>query len=374
MILTLWTLLIVLGFLFRNSKKLSIVQMLFMTVLVVNNVNNPDYHMVESSFNAAQKGMDIFSGNWLLKLVYYIVGLVGNYQVALLVISLLSFFLIYRTISYYTANTSYVFSLYMIASFVIDATQIKNFFAMAIWIYFSKFLFNAYKEKRATHIVKREELLKYVLGVFLATSVHVSFAVTIVFVLIVFIDMKTTFVLGGILILVSYLSPNIIGVLEKMAKQLSLLGGIFNIVHEKFIAYSHTISLGSVTTRLKLEIIFFVIITFILIYLKRSKYIFKELDYQISVDFMYSLNVIVLTFVPLMYFSTEFYRFQRNLLLIIYSVLANALVDSFAFKRIQKKGDIVISVVSLTPAFFYLLVDAIIWNYDSVFTKLFWII
>ena len=369
MILATWIILIIWGFFFRNSKKISFFQMLFMIILIVNNVNNPDYSVTENSFNMAKNGIDIFSGNWLLKLIYFVIGFIGNFQMALFVIALLSFCLIYKAILFYTDKISYVLSLYMIASFVIDATQIKNFFAMAIWLYFSRFLYDAYVEKKNTNSVNVALIWKYILGVFLAMSIHVSFAITIVYLLIIFMDTKKMVVLGIIMATVSCLSANITSVLGSLAKQLSRTGGIFYFVYDKFIAYSYTNS-NNLIVRLQLEIIFFGLVTFIFL-VRRNKGLLK-LKYQFLPNFMFDLNIVVLIIIPLMFFSTVFYRFQRNLLVIIYSVLANALVDSFVIKRIQKGRDIITFLVSLAPAFFYLLIDAIIWNYDAVFMKLFW--
>ena len=102
----------------------------------------------------------------------------------------ISIFFLYKGILFYTDSIALVMALYLIAPFTIDATQIKNFMAMSIWIYLSKYLFNAVKQRS----IRNWDFWIYIIGVLVVTTIHFSFIFTLVYVLAVFIDLNNNMV------------------------------------------------------------------------------------------------------------------------------------------------------------------------------------
>ena len=179
----LWLLLIIIGLWKKQSKIITFLQITFMIFLLTFNDNNPDYVNNYNTFlQVNNHSLHSVSGNWIYILTLNIFGLFGNYHIVVFSIGCISMYLIYKTVEYYSNCYSFCFALYMLASYVIDATQIKNFFAMSIWLYFSKYLYKAYLNEN-----KIKNILIYIIGVLLASLCHASFAYTIVYILLLII-------------------------------------------------------------------------------------------------------------------------------------------------------------------------------------------
>ena len=182
----LWLLLIIVGIWKKQSKFISFLQITFMILLMTFNDNNPDYVNNYNTFlKVNNESIFSISGNWIFILTLYVFGIFSNYHIVVFSIASISMFLIYKTIDFYSNSNSFCLALYMIASYVIDATQIKNFFAMSIWLYFTTFLYKAYLNDD-----KIKNLFLYIVGVVLASLCHASFAFTIVFILVFLLDEK----------------------------------------------------------------------------------------------------------------------------------------------------------------------------------------
>lgn len=366
MIIILWIILIVAGLLFPKSKYLSYTQMIFIILTMGLSTGTADYDIYNKMFDSVLSNPKlIFSGSGLLYSIFYICGKILNYQSAIFIIALVGTILIYKAIYFYTKSTSLILSAYLIAPFVIDATQLKNFLAMTIWLYFSRYLYLAFINQNKKQL---RNILLYLVGVMISSYIHIAFLATALFVIIPYIKIKSLLIVS-VCMNTLFLSLKSFNLLELIMKKISSLNGsIFNIIYIKYVAYKIAFQADATNARLYLTIGFTVILLICILVI----FILKIIKYEnnIMMNFMIALNVTFLFLLPLFFFSMEFYRIQRNMLIIDYIALSNGMTSS-SFRKKIKVTNIVIGVLILIIAYYYLYIDAIIWNYDTVFVPLF---
>ena len=366
MLVALWVLLIISGLIIKKSDVLSVIQVAFMIILMGTCSQTVDYNTYKNIYlmtvNAPLKSL--ISSNWLFKVFIYVFGKYTSFQFVVFMISAVGMVLIYYSIKYYTDNTAYVLSLYMIASFVIDATQFKNFFAMSVWMFFSRYLYQLYTEKGDA----KKNIIKYLTGVFLATSIHAVMLITIVFLLFKIIDIKKLLMVA-LIITVFFMCIDWLSVIDYFMAILSKFNNsLLILVVEKYKAYAIGFDFEKIVVRMLLCVIYLVMVIGLYVVTNRlkKKYIYAEQAKLL--EFVYCLNVIVICIMPLLFFSLEFYRIQRNLLLLNYISIASYM------KKLDLKVNLrnsAISIGGLCLAGYYLYIDAIMWNYSAVFLPLF---
>lgn len=365
--LVIWIILILAGIVRRKSKLLAYIQLLFMCLMFWYSTSSNDLadrpNLLEY-FNRVTADIGSVSGsNWLYKLIFYITGIWGSFNLTIVVIGVIGLFLTYKTVKGYTDALSYVFSLYLLAPFVINIVQLKNFFGSAILIYFFKYLFRKETDKYWW--------IKYLLGVFLAGSIHPSLFVMIIFVLVPIISVKT---ITLIVIAINAVSL-IIGSFGLIRRLVNMLAGIhIPIVSDilaKYIAYSYLYYIGRVNNRILYMIIPFFL--FLCIWgVINIAYPNKNLDIRRGfMSMVLKINILILILIPLLSFSVEFYRIQRNMLIFIYIITAEYSKKGLLEYRKLRIVEFSNILISVAIAFFYLYIDVILWNMDTVFCPLF---
>lgn len=361
-----WILLIILGLFIKKSKFLVLVQSLFISGMFAMNNGNPDqfkYINLYSQLKGNPAG--IFSGNVGLNIIFYISSIINQYNISLFFMCLFFLFLMYKGVSFYTNNISFVFSLYLISPFVIDSIQVKNFFAMIIWLYFSKYLYLGTIGQD-----KKKNILMYCVGVLIASTVHYSFLFTYLYVLLAFVNKENLYKmllsLGGVLIIVTMVMKNLTTIIDKLSKT-----GIamFGILYSKIQDYKVNYDIGSADARKYVTILFYVIMLaiFIYIYITGQHKLMRQGTYYFAVG----ITLISVMILPLIDYSQEIYRIQRNLLILYYSVFAYNFSDKLIEHGRLKIFRMVFEIIILGMAFFYLYVESIHWNFDTGFRILF---
>ena len=366
MLLIVWILLIIMGLFYKKSKWIAFLEIMYSSLMMAFNSNNPDwggylrtFENVKISFN------NIYSGNVLFNILLYIFGIFNNYNIALYGIVLLSFILLYKGIKYYTDSTAYVLGLYLIAPFVIDATQVKNFVAMSIWIYFSRYLYEAVKIRR----VDRNTIL-YILGVAIATGVHYSFIFTLVFLVCIYLDLKTVknFLLSIVLLLLSVWGiRNIYPILRLISNS-----GIsfINIALKKMGDYEINYNFSNASARFKVTLLFFIIVLLFLFCINKLCISEKNKEYQIYL-FVLKLTIVSVFIFPMLLYSQEMYRMQRNMLIFYYILIEVVSPGKIIVKKKLIVNRVISTAIGLILGVYYLYTDSIIWNYETVFVTLF---
>lgn len=364
-----WIFLILLGLFIRKSEVLVLVQALFISMMIALNNGNPDQWQYINLYSQLKTDpTTIFSSNIGLNILFYISSIFHQYNVSIFFISCLFMFFLYRAIIYYTNDISYVFSLYLISPFVIDTIQIKNLYATVIWLFFSRYLY----EYCLTH--SKNDLLKYFMGVILATSIHFAFLFTGLFALIALINKKNLFKFifsfGIVFAVLAFMVSKIQSIVSILAST-----GIstFVLLASKFQIYGANYKLESAAARQTVTLLFYALIftVFLIIrlFMKRDNTLLPEQLFNLIV----LITLISIIIVPLMTYSQEIYRIQRNLLLLYYVMFGKCLsYDILNFSRMKLDiGRLSIFICSILVALFYLYFDSLYWNYDSGFKILF---
>ncbi len=360
---------ILLGLFIRKSEVLVLVQALFISMMIALNNGNPDQWQYINLYSQLKTDpTTIFSSNIGLNILFYISSIFHQYNVSIFFISCLFMFFLYRAIIYYTNDISYVFSLYLISPFVIDTIQIKNLYATVIWLFFSRYLY----EYCLTH--SKNDLLKYFMGVILATSIHFAFLFTGLFALIALINKKNLFKFifsfGIVFAVLAFMVSKIQSIVSILAST-----GIstFVLLASKFQIYGANYKLESAAARQTVTLLFYALIFTVFLIIR----LFMKRDNTLLPEQLFNLIVLItlmsIIIVPLMTYSQEIYRIQRNLLLLYYVMFGKCLsYDILNFSRMKLDiGRLSIFICSILVALFYLYFDSLYWNYDSGFKILF---
>ena len=371
MLIAVWLFLIILGFYFKKNKSIVLVQMIFASILIACNVNNPDYGNGVDFIGITNDFLLIFKDNIIYNLLFYIFGKFSTYDIAVFFISVLSYSIIYKFIIKYTKKVAFVFSFYLISPFVIDATQFKNFVAMSVWIYSMQFLIDAYSANKSK---QKKLIVLYCIGCLIATGIHYSFLICFLYVLVIPLKKRGTFDLIKIGIFILAFKILIDNFLENLVVLLSKTGiELFNLLQFKLYAYSINYNAEAAKARVLVTLMCYAIIGLFFVYFKLS----KKKNYSVeSIEKTYasfSVRIVLLSAVciPLISNSMEMYRVQRNILLILYVLIALVTGNNAISKGRLKIKSFTFFLLGLGIAMCYLLFDSIIWNFDTVFRSLF---
>lgn len=316
MYLLIWIFLIILGLFIRNSKSLTFLQIGYAVFLISTNIGNPDQHVYLDNIAQVHGSLaGIFSGNVIFNIILYIASLIDQYSITMGIVSIIAFIFLYNGVKYYTDNTSLVMSMYLISPFVIDGTQIKNFLAMSVWVFFSVYLYKSFQ----VHKFNKDTII-YLIGAAICTGIHFSFIFTFLYIFIILINKKnvlTTSIFLCMAGLSMYLIvKNIDGIVAFLAQ-----GDVptFELLSQKFDAYSLTYNIYGASARLKATVIFFILIGCVLL---SMRFLIKDKQQIMMLNFITYLTMISLLILPLIQYSMEIYRMQRDLLLLYYTYFA----------------------------------------------------
>lgn len=172
--------LLVVGFVKKDSKLVLFLLMLLVIVLFAGNTYNADSLAYSDNYSNIANGKydpSFEQGFQILNAISFYLGL--SYNQFLLIVSSVGILLIVSTMKIYTASVSYVMCLYILYPFVWDTIQVRNFLAMAILIFGSRYIIS---EKKNYH--------KYFLCIIIASTMHITALFYLVGILVSFKDTK----------------------------------------------------------------------------------------------------------------------------------------------------------------------------------------
>jgi hypothetical protein len=361
-----WLLLIGLGIVYPKSKTVAKIQCIFIIFRIGFAKNIADLDNYEATFTALCKnpGLGGTTANLLFSLLLKIVGVFQSFLFAMVAVAFVGMVILYHAIRKYTDKIALVLSLYMIAPFTIDAAQKRNFLAMCIWVYFAWYLLEACKKKEN----RKKNVLLYLAGVFIAGNVHAAVYASALFVLVAFWDSFWILAAG-----IGFVFASLAGYISWYDKIVDFIrqydNGIFKYIIQKYTSYYYSFNEQATYTRMIVTVMF-LIMTFVLFgMVGRWKAIKNNSRLSDEINSLQRLNLVVLFFLPLLFFSMEFYRIQRNLLVVFYAVLSNGISPGFKGYKGYLRDYFILGSM-LLMALFYLIIDSLYWNYDSVFTPL----
>lgn len=313
----------------RKSKLLYIMLFMIVWILIGGCYSNADYAIYLNRYKLSVQGLNL-STEWGFNFLCYLSNQLGfTYQVFLILISLCGLLLMSSTVFRYTSNYGYVLALYFIFPFLLDAVQIRNFFATSIIVYSIRFLISD----------SNKDTLCYILLVLLAASIHYSMLFCLIFILAKYLHKSNIIIITFSLVILIYIA-NIGGtdMIFNIASSLANKQVIEEIFHKNFIGYKNIkmIRNSIIST---LSIIGFILIkNVVIIKLTKIKDSYNFDGVNLNTKFKYiniitKINILSFVSIPLIFYSIEFYRIQQNLLLL------NYIVFSFYFinKKLERK-------------------------------------
>lgn len=372
MILTaIWIILIILGLVCRKNNWVFYCQIIFTILLFGFSSGVADRQNYITYYNQVISNPSSVSGsNFIFKYFYYIFGQLGSFQFLVFITASIGILLFARIIQNNTSMVAFVYSLYMLSPFVIDVVQMRNFLAMAVLLNFMPYLIE-YKGNK-------KDILMYLFGVFLAGCIHPSVFYLAILAIIPFLNVKKirniTIIVVVATIALGSLSfvENLINITTVLFEKFNL--SLLNTILQKYISYRYLYNTRSLMVRYILLIVAFIIICFIGHYVKmeeKNHPVEHDTNHDSVSVLIMKINWLTILVFPLITFSFEFYRMQRNVLLLVY-IMSSKYLDTNILKsgdiRVNKAG---IFIWNLALAILYLYIDVFLWNKSIVYDPLF---
>lgn len=288
----LYVLIIMLGFIFKKNKIISLIMIVFVAYMIIISKGNADYHFYELNYEKLKEGYnDNFEiGFQILNLIFIKMGL--TYFQLYFALTMGSILLIFYIIFKNTQNPNFIFSLYLIFPFIVDLVQYRNLISMSIIIFSSIRLF------------KQKKVVSFIIGVIISTLIHKSSIIYLILLFPYFFNIKVTFIFAIISFLLLYFFNYQIAY---------LLSPIIDI--EKLIYFESDTSL---ITKIGILVYFIIFnVTF-----------FKMIKYDNNINGfrsvkMVGINFIMIIFIALLLKNLNFSRLFRNTFILTYVCIPN---------------------------------------------------
>ena len=296
--------LIVLGFIYKNNKKIFNLQFLWIWILTSFNNGGPDYDGYQSMFKSFSSSLDFnfLTGGKLYSSGIYLFNKLGcSLEGYIFFTTTIALLLMYILIKKYSLSISFVNSCMMLFPLTDNIIQKRNFLAMIAVLYGILSLI----EKNRNYIIK------FLFLVLVSYNFHILGIVYLFLILIPYFSLKNIKIIsciGTILIMI------IIPFLDEVANL------CFGFASSKVHLYFEDLSM-----RLPLyKVSFFVFIHLIMFYF--TSFFYKTLKEKNKFSiFTMKLNYLFLLIIPLYYYNSTFLRFYRNIFLLNYIFIGDCL-------------------------------------------------
>ena len=304
----------------KKTKLVSLMLLLLILVLFIGNNDNPDYlaylRNYEKIENNSFKEFVFSSGYFGFDFLQYISYNIGfNYNMFVLLVSLIGYGLIVNTIRFFSINENYVLLLYFIYPFFFDLIQLKNFLAMSILIYSIKYLLSN----------KKSDTFRYIMLIFVASLIH---PVSIVYLCLLITKFSYKNMIFVFLTILSFLVS--IGIRFNFIN-LAFLESVFfadDFLVTKFTYFETRVRYGFLVFSFFNLYSLLLIILSIKILEKNNKKNYSHEDYKNSKEYKFAylmgevnlfLTIICL---PFYFINSNFFRIYRNIFLLNYIAFA----------------------------------------------------
>lgn len=329
-------LLAILAIINRKSKKICFALFAIMFILMGFNLGNADYSMYAKLYVKYGSSINFNNTEILFQLfckVCYHFNL--NYNTFLMIYSFFGISLMYITVRKCSKNMALVALLYFIFSFFLDAVQIRHFMASAIICYGLTFLI---KEKTSN-----KDIFKYLLLNIIATGFHFISICYLIFLLIPFLKKRE---MNNILIKTTMITC-MMSILLNSSLFIKFLS--FFLPQSKIDAYFIS-GQWKVNTLVTLILIFIQLLPLIILLI--SKQISKKtsIEGKQMLNNMIIVNALLMLIIPLYFYTVEFGRVFRGVILLNYICLTNII------RKYSYKNDFLILMLSILLSFILFLV------------------
>lgn len=304
---------IIIGLLKRNSRLVTILLLFFIWTLIGLNTYSPDYDSYAAVYNDTYYGLNMNVGFKACCNFFSSLGL--SYQQFRMVWAFVYVVLTYNFVIKNTKSPNFVFALMLICPVLMDVSGIRSSVAYLIVLNFAMLL------KKPT--LKRKVL--YAMGVFLASTIHITAIFYLIFLLIGVRFTKNKIVV----IYASIAAASVIvytPLLSKFASVLYNVTGIYAI--QKWLlggaANTHPNLIGVLSVAIFLVAYVWVLLKETNLYLKNDS---EYEESEETVPFLKSLGVLELFLLPLIMISTESRRLLFGVLMVFYCMTGNVFTN-----------------------------------------------
>lgn len=291
----------------KNENIIISFSIFYLIIFMLGNETAPDYLSYLNDYTEMlTKGVSSFNDIGYVFVEKFFVNLNLNYSVFRMAIIIGSLLFLYNGLKKYKINYHFILSIVMIYQCFMDTMQIRNFFAVSIFIYASQFIL----------IPESKNKLKYIIFIILAGLFHSSLLIYIVF---VFNDylmkhkkiLEKLFIVSLILFLFVFIFPDYMS---------NLFMIIFTSIGKEAIYTRYFSNLAQSLGFLLPVISYTFLILIISLYMRTNKCELKDVNIMQSI---LNLNNISMLFLPLVIIDPTWYRINRNLNMVNYICLWN---------------------------------------------------
>ncbi len=304
---------VILGFFYKNNKKIYNLQFIWIWILTSFNNGGIDYSNYQDMYKSFSENLNLnfLTGEKLYLTGIYLFNKMGfSFEFYTFFTTTVALFLLYLLIKKDSKNISFVSSCLIIFPLVDNIIQKRNFLMMVTILYSFIILIDK----------KNNYILKFFITIFCAYNFHILGIIYIIFIIIPFFSLKNIRLISCI---GTILTVIFIPFLDKIAKI------CFGFASSKVYLYFE-----NTTMRLPIhKVMFFVFVhlamfLFVLFFYKKSE------KNNFSINTM-KINYLFLLMIPLYYYDSTFLRFYRNSFLLNYIFIGNTLLTEKIDK--QKK-------------------------------------
>lgn len=273
----------------------------FMIVWILYGFNtyNTDYTTYEFIYNSI-----LYTGNYIDRNIEFGFRLIMkffayfnfNYQTFLIFYSFISLIVFYRGVKKFTKRPYIVLFLFLIYPLYQYILAIRLFLALGIVINAITYL----KEKSITNIIK------FIALILLSSLIHQTSIFYILLLLLVYFNKQQLLIISSLIITV-LCSVLFVPEFQK----------IISIFFPKFILY---IQDGTNILTLPVVTIYYILV---LILFRVCKYRINDINFLSQYEFINKIFIILITALPLVYLSMDFFRLITNMTVFIYLVISN---------------------------------------------------
>lgn len=299
----------------KNNKLLFLLTIIFMWILGGWSYGTADYYNYNNIYNWSLNEIQINNTEIGFSMIMRICNKFGlNYQQFLIIIFAIGLILIGYTIMKYSKTPNMVLAAYFIFTFIINATQFRQFLATSIFVFSFQYLLG--KDRKSD--------VKYIVGVMVASSIHFS----AIFMLLLLLPKKYNIrkvsyitIIGILILSLLYLINSnryIISILEIF--NIKLILKITNIIGSSVNKYSWLLILRWCIKIIEFFVLFCVMQYFALCMRNKRK---DKINFKVSkvntLNINYPLilksNIIMLLLIPLTFISVDIYRVQHMIVI-----------------------------------------------------------
>lgn len=306
-----------------------IITIIFLWVLLTFTYNNADQSVYLSRYNQPKlwkTNTELLFG-FIMNLSHYLrlnfIGFKG-------LVSFVEIFLIGKTIWNYSNRPNLILSLYSIFPFVMHVSQIRNALATAIFIYFSRYLFDKdnIKFKYFKYLSKAD--LKYIFGILLASFIHTASLFWLILLLGKKLKTKQCIYVSIIssIFVIFILNTSFLNNIFRIFGAEARMSAYFSNAYQLSSSRHYSTMIAVLVTEATFLMIYF-------IFFMKNSFLSSKSDHLIVLGL--NLNILILITLSIMYsFTSEMYRPVEGLLLINYILIVN-IIPSKYFMKLKTK-------------------------------------